>query len=212
MTEGLELGGNTDLTTRATVFLALLLNKMARDYDWPELLVLFPFTLTKGSEVLDISALTDFKVPRKLRLDTTNEPLYEAEGGYPELLHLVEEEKLNGSEGQPRVFAVAPDKQSLIVHPIPNSAFTGDLLYYSIPDAPTADTETPWMEDTMLLTLLVAEFSKLHDQEMTLAQFMGIVTEALVRARQNALPRGRDSAVKIRRDPRHYPRIQIDQG
>lgn len=209
---GLELGGDTGLDSEATVYLVLLLEKLARDYDWAELLTSTAITVTAEQSTVDISALTDYKAVRKVMLDNVADPLTEASGGYPDLIHSVNEAARTSNYGTPAEYATTPDKQDLVLYPIPAQAYTGTLLYYRIPAAPTADTESPWFPDTMALVAAVAEYSKLHSQESLVTLVERQVKTMIASARAAARDRGRDRPVTMRRDRSSFPEVRIDRG
>ncbi len=169
-------------------------------------------SLTQGNEKIDLTGLTDYKATRKVMLDNETDPLHETRGGYPDLLHLINEANREGNEGTPREYAVEPDQTDIVVFPVPQQAYTGTLLYYSIPAAPTDDTETPWFRDTMSLVMAVAEYSKLRDQESLVQLMTAQVNEMITRARMVARDRGRDRPVTMRRDRGAFPKVGIDQG
>lgn len=210
--EGLELGGDTSLIDRATPYLVLLLAKLARDYDWPELLKTQSITALKETARIDISGISDYKATRKVRFDEITAPLLESKGGYPDLIHTVEEAEREGNYGTPREYVIEPDKTDLILYPIPEKQYSGHLLYYSIPATPTDDTEEPWFEDTAALVMAVAEFAKLHQQESLVQLVQAQVDTMVARTRMAARDRGRDRPVTMRRDPNSFPEVQIDRG
>lgn len=172
--QGLQLGGNPGLTTRARVFLNLALRRLERSYAWDHLQKEdTSLTTTSGTENVSLSGITDFRKVVELWLGAGNSN--SASSGalvqepWRNLWTRINYDRAQSNTGRPTHYAVDSNGSRLIFWPIPDDAYSLRLLYMSqtaelsTSDTTAYDADTPTFPDSTTLVNLVAFFARRWD-------------------------------------------------
>ena len=174
--QGLQLGGNPGLTTRARVYLNLALRRLETAFAWDHLQKEdTSLTTTAQSEVVSLSGITDFRKVVELwqgagTSDSAgNRPL--TQRPWREIWAKINRDRAQSQYGRPREYAVDTNGNRLIFWPIPDDARGLRLLYLSqtaeqdTSDTATYDADTPTFPDSTVLVNLVAEYARRWDSD-----------------------------------------------
>lgn len=209
--EGLQIGGNPGLTTRARVFLNLFLDMLYRAQGW-DFLEKEDATLSTavGVETVSLAGIADFRHVIKL---------WQAGGGQPlmmepwsRLWHLVNRDREKNTNGRPTAFALNRNGDELIMWPRPNAIRSLRLLYLSIPDQPlttpaaTYDALTPLLSQnrvggSWMLVNAVAEYARRWDTDSMLQIARSLVKETTEDLLMSEMNEGAANALTLQLDP-----------
>lgn len=170
VSEGLELGGNPGLATRATVFLKYLLAHLYRSQDWD--------FCKKTSRVLadaadygkvSVAIPADYRAIVQLHIDGEVAPLT------PMSMEELDVLRQNAADAAatpiataPSHFAVAKESGATVIYlyPKPATRYTVNLRYYYIPDTTAyIGTTKPEYDDEASMVIAVANFAQKWDKE-----------------------------------------------
>lgn len=200
--QGLELGGNTGITSLANDFLNLFLDNLARSKDFETLITEASISGTAGSSDVDISSLATYRSILRVHLDGDDQPLKQQD--YPDIWKQVRVDTAAGSTGTPEHFAIKPDSTTLVLWPIPKTQPVGKILYYRVPAAMTSDSDVPWFADAHTMVNAVADFSATYDKDPLLQVIQRNLDVALGKAVQGLDDSNRSRAQQIKFDPFTY--------
>lgn len=193
ITEGLELGGNPELTSRAQLFLNFWLDELYAAYNWPWLLK--EESITVSNSTIDVSTLNNtFRAAKAIRLEDDNRELAEYVDGFVGLrIRLLRDaDSESSSGGKPRYFATDPDSSNdqIYVYPKPDKSYSGTIWYYYQPAKLSDDGAVPVLPSAMLAVSAVAAFAAKFDGSNLLAILDSQVKQALRMLRANQGPDG----------------------
>jgi hypothetical protein len=169
--EGLDLGGNPGITTRATTYLKYLLHTLYRTDDW-EFLLKSATALSDVGDFGKISAAAlpaDYRAIRQLHIAPDPMPLQQVP--FEDLSVMRNNDAATGSSAsgsKPRLFAIdngGGSKGDFYVYPKPDTRYTFNLRYYRLPDVTAYTGATiPEFDDSAALVMAVAHFAQSYDQ------------------------------------------------
>ena len=201
--QGLEIGGNTAITTLAQTFLNSFLDNLYRSHDWDFLIKEANFSVSGGSEVTSaLPAL--YRVIRKVRLTDSDTPLVQQD--FATLWEKIQNMKDAGTSGAPTSFCVNPSGTNLLLWPIPGAGTNnGEIIYYEQP-APISnfDTEFPAFPDSLTLVNAVADFAATYDRDSVIQIVQRNLDLALGKAVAGMDDIGRSRAQTLRFDNTVY--------
>lgn len=175
--QGCQQGGNPGLLVvpaGETVSFGIkafrtLLHHIYLNYDLPmlETEASISTTATPSEYEISLSSITRYRSINAVYLKNGNTSIGRIEQvDYKTLWFRLQEDLAAATtpKGTPTVFCIIPDRSKILVHPIPDAALTGKILYYRIPDvsayveATTAATLD--FEDTLMLVKAMEAFAR----------------------------------------------------
>lgn len=197
ITEGLELGGNPGLTTRATAFLKILLRHLYRNYDWNFLLT--PVTVAADAATYHrvLTAMPpDYRAIKQVTVEGGDgTPLIQLP--YEQVLAKIASDVANGvsaSKTKPLYFATQEigGSRALLFYPIPDTRYNYELLYYKMPDTASYTGATfPEFDDEAAMVTAIAHFVQQWDKETLQALIAREASAMAASYRNNHEDRGR---------------------
>lgn len=160
----LQWGGNPALTTRANEFLNLFHDHLCRARDWEFLRT--EAALVSGSPVYTGSLPADYHKLIAFHIDAQPAGMKQVQD-FPTLWQRVRYDNSQSSttSDAPTHFAIDPSTAKLWVWPVPDAAWTGDILYYKVPAEMTSDVTVPEFPDSMALVKAVTTFVESYERE-----------------------------------------------
>lgn len=211
--QGLQTAGNPGLNripagyteSLAYTFLRLFLHHVFLTYDFSFLVTSASVSTGYGGlqHQIDLSALTRYRNIKALRLNTIKDALFQNQH-YEDLWQQIEADSETSPviSGTPVQFAITPDKSIMVLYPIPNVAYTGKVLYYSMPNVSAfiSSTVVPF-EDSMALVSAVEQFARNYDKDTMVNLSTSIAHQLFGEYRAAQEDAGRQSALAVRLDP-----------
>ena len=204
VSNGLEMGGNTGIETLANTFLNLFLDSLARAHDFETLVKLTSIAGIAGG--INLAAHPDYRAIKQIQLVGDSSPLIQTD--FATIVSRRTPDIENGVTGDATHFAAFTAEggasSSLYLWPIPSSAVTANILYYSVPAEITSDDTVPWYEDSTTLVNAVADFAAMYDRDTMQAIVARNVDVALGRAMSGMTDQGRANAQQLKFDSSVY--------
>lgn len=211
ISQGLEEGGNTGITSLAETFLNSFLDQLARAIDHPDLLEEESVTLTSTSYI-DTTALTaTYLKIRGIHLDGEAQELTEHPGGLVEIRKLIRRDSSSSNTGKPQYFFSDPAKSRIWVWPTPDKSYPAVIWFYKQPAALTSDSDIPWVDDASLCIAAVAEFAARYDRDNMYVVVRDLVDRYAQRFRAGETDYGRQRSFQLRFDPATHHWRRRDQ-
>ena len=202
ITEGLQLGGNPGLSTRAGIFVNIFHDELCAAYDWPFLLYEESITVdTTGT--FDLSTLTKTcRAIRGIRLASEQSILTEWGEDFVDMRVRLLADADSGSTGKPTHFITDPDRSNdqVYFYPKPDASYSATIWYYYQPDEITSDATVPEIPSAAVMVNAVAAFASRFDGSNMLQILDTEVIKAVRNLRANMGPDGKQRQKVIRFD------------
>jgi hypothetical protein len=211
ISEGLALGGNPGLTTRARVLLNTVINRLEHAYAWEHLQKEDTSLATAASsEVISLSGISDLGAIVEVWQDGAsddspdNKPLVMVP--WRAISTPVNVMRSQGTTGRPRRVAHDRNGNRLILYPIPDKVRSLRMLYMSYTaeqdtsNTTTYDADTPTFPYTWVLKNAVAEFARRWDTD-SLANLSRLITQEAVEDALMFEQTNRSHSVQLTLDP-----------
>lgn len=160
----LQWGGNPALTTRANEFLNLFHDHLCRARDWEFLRK--EASISSGSPVYTGALPADYGRLLAFHIDGEATPMMQVQDFatlWQKIRYDVAQDTTTTTA--PTHFAIDVANSKLWVWPVPDAAWTGDILYYKIPAEMTADSAVPEFPDSLALVKAVTTFVESYERE-----------------------------------------------
>ncbi len=222
VTEGLELGGNPGLVTRATTFCKLLADHIFRAEDWEWLLksATIQADASNFGKISNSGLPTDYRAVRQLfatsdTSGTVMQPVQQVP--YEQLLiNILNDNQNSITSGQvPTHFAVdmGAGAAAAVIYlwPKPDHRVTFNLRYYQLPDV-SAYSAGAVMDfpDSWSFVGAVAHYAQSYDKETLQSIIQNEARSIIDQYRLNHRDAGRASVEVVPMDQRTFPTLRQD--
>jgi hypothetical protein len=160
----LQWGGNPSLTTRANEFLNLYHDHLCRSRDWEFLRK--EASISSGSPVYTGALPADYGKLLAFHIDNEPTPMQQVQG-FADLWQKIRYDASQSTltTSAPTHFAIDVANSKVWVWPVPDAAWTGDILYYKVPAEMTVDADVPDFPDSLALVKAVTTYVESYERE-----------------------------------------------